>query len=196
MQLRGPSVAGELTFATDFIPSTHQQLPHLRVFLPFLAQDEVVRWSDLAASANGLTGSLSGAELLERAGERASSSFVHPGRIVDAVTARALQACLNGLSLMGARWRGYADAVPGEVWDTDPRYACSAFLPEDLSAGQRLPEYCWDEHGEFAWGGRLYPDSLVVAAAAPYFQRIVQHADLDSVSLNRERDVLPISVAD
>ena len=58
-----------------------------------------------------------------------------------------------------------------------------------------MPEFAWDMENRLAWGGRLYPDSLIVAAELPIFRQLRNDPRLDSASV-RADDVLPGSVGD
>ncbi len=65
----------------------------------------------------------------------------------------------------------------------------------DLEAGRRVPELAWDVETRFAWGARLYPDSLIVAAELPIYRQLHNDPRLDTVSV-RPDDVLPGSAGD
>lgn len=66
----------------------------------------------------------------------------------------------------------------------------------DIQAGVRVPGFAWDDECRLAWGGRLYPDSLIVAAELKIFQRLIGDPRLDTISVVAHRDVLPWSSGD
>ena len=69
-------------------------------------------------------------------------------------------------------------------------------VPADVQAGRRIPEFAWDADKRLAWGGRLYPDSLIVAAESSIFRQLRDDPRLDSVSVRVDRDILPGSTGD
>ncbi|KAA9157994.1 hypothetical protein F6B41_04340 [Microbacterium lushaniae] len=115
----------------------------------------------------------------------------------DETAAEALRDAIGDLPLRCLRWVGY-----GEV-PTDPSvrvfgedYSPADLVPADLEAGRRIPEFAWDAEKRMAWGGRLYPDSLIVAAELSIFRQLRNDPRLDSVSVRVERDILPGSTGD
>ncbi|MCR2814701.1 hypothetical protein [Microbacterium jiangjiandongii] len=96
------------------------------------------------------------------------------------------------------RWTGYGEAARtstsrrvfgGEYFEDDLRAS-------DVVAGRRVPEFAWDAAGRLAWGTRLFPDSLIVAAEPALFRQLHNDPRLDVVSVRVERDVLPPSAGD
>lgn len=75
-------------------------------------------------------------------------------------------------------------------------YAHTALNNEDVREGQRVPEFAWDDERLFAWGTRLYPDSLVIAAEVEKFRQLRNDPRLDTVFIAPERDILPSSSGD
>jgi len=69
-------------------------------------------------------------------------------------------------------------------------------VPADVQAGRRIPEFAWDADKRLAWGGRLYPDSLIVAAELSIFRQLRNDPRLDSVSVRVDQDILPGSTGD
>jgi hypothetical protein len=115
----------------------------------------------------------------------------------DEATTEALRDVIGDQQLRCLRWVGY-----GEV-PTDPSvrvhgedYFGADLAPADVEAGRRLPEFAWDADTRLAWGGRLYPDSLIVAAELSTFRQLRNDPRLDSVSVRADRDLLPGSAGD
>lgn len=75
-------------------------------------------------------------------------------------------------------------------------YFVAALVSGDIEAGRRIPEFVWDADKRFAWGGHLYPDSLIVAPELPIFQQLRNDPRLDSVSARADRDSLSGSTRD
>ncbi|QEW04555.1 hypothetical protein [Microbacterium lushaniae] len=191
--------SGWHTPARDFVPATHRDLPMLRVYLPFIDRDgNTVRWSryvdveEHSASLNWFeaTRDLSQEQPAIR---DLASCMGQP----DETTAEALRDAIGDLPLRCLRWVGY-----GEV-PTDPSvrvfgedYSPADLVPADLEAGRRIPEFAWDAEKRLAWGGRLYPDSLIVAAELSIFRQLRNDPRLDSVSVRVDRDILPGSAGD
>lgn len=90
-------------------------------------------------------------------------------------------------------WMGYAEAPhtssPKRVFGEE--YFKARLSPDDVRAGRRLPAFTWDSEGRLAWGGRLYPDSLIVAAELPIFRQLFNDPRIDTVSVRADRDNLP-----
>lgn len=195
---------GWASLARDMIPRTHQHLSMLRVFLPFIAPSgAIVRWSThvrvetIGAEADWWHATRTEAEGSPTVGE------LQPCRgELDEDTARALQDAIGGLRMTSLRWTGYAGAssvvdqrermlrVHGNDYDRSPLNA------GDLEPGRQVPEFAWDDEGRLAWGGRLYPDSIIVAAELPRFRQLRNDPRVDSVAVIPHRDVLPGSVGD
>lgn len=195
----GLDEVGWHTLARDFVPASHRHLPMLRVYLPFIDVDgKFVRWSqfvDVEEHSASLNWFEATAHLSEE--QPAVRDLVSCMGQPDESTATALRDAIGGLSLRCLRWVGY-----GEV-PTDPSvrvsgelYFESELVPAEVEAGSRIPEFAWDAEGRIAWGGRLYPDSLIVAADLATFRQLRSDPRLDSVSVRVDRDVLPGSTGD
>lgn len=194
--------------ARDFIPASHRGLPMLRVYLPFrdpareLGQD-VVRWSD-HVDLETLSASVDWYEATDPVvGDRpAVRTLVSGMGVLDGATADALSDVIGDVSLRCLRWVGYGEVAPTPAPASAPErvfgedYVEADLSPDDVVAERRIPEFAWDAEGRLAWGGRLYPDSLIVAAELPLFRRLHTDPRLDTVSVRPERDVLPGSAGD
>lgn len=181
----------------DFIPSTHSELPILRLYLPFLdAQEEPVRWSQIATVDHNAR-TMNWAEFSEESilTEEKGRGIVPSRGVLDATTAEALRSGIEGLTLECLRWVGYSNSSGSRVHRNGEEYYLDAFSSEDLRAGRRIPEFVWDAEGKFAWGARLYPDSMVVAAELKIFRTLLSDTRLDAVSV-RSDDVFPWSAGD
>lgn len=75
-------------------------------------------------------------------------------------------------------------------------YFASDFGADDLRPGRRIPEFAWDVDGRLAWGGRLHPDSLIVAAEASIFRQLRNDPRIDNASVRIDRDALRLSTGD
>jgi len=196
----GCSVSNERSLARDFIASSHRDIPMLRFFLPHLTDSGVFRWSEALPRGEELTGSVCWSEVSNRFTDRGGKlplTLQPCGGMVDANTANALRETLDGLTLTGAWWIGYADAIRhGSRWNEDSDYTLRTFDPTKLREGMQLPEFCWDDAGTFAWGGRLYPDSFIVAAEQRLYHQFSNDPRLDTVEVTPNRDVLPVSSGD
>lgn len=187
------------TAAREFIPASHRVLPMLRVYLPFLGlAGEAVRWSQ-HVSIHDHPASLDWFEATApiAANDPHIRDLVSCMGELDQTTATALTDAIGDVTLRCLRWVGY-----GEVESESPvRVFGEEFLeaelaPGDVAAGRRVPEFAWDPDGRLAWGCRLYPDSLIVAAELPIFQRLHEDPRLDTVSVRADRDILPGSAGD
>ncbi|PDQ35082.1 MAG: hypothetical protein B5766_08140 [Candidatus Lumbricidophila eiseniae] len=117
--------------------------------------------------------------------------------MVDANTANALRDILDGLTLTGAWWIGYAGTMRhGSRRGEDSDYTLRTFDPTKLREGMQLPEFCWDDAGTFEWGGGLCPDSFIVAAEQRLYRQFSHDPRLDTVEAIPNRDVLPVSSGD
>lgn len=196
--------SGWARFAREFIPATHRGLPMLRLYLPFLDPaleqgQDVVRWSQYVdveeepASLNWFEATRAIAD--EQAAVRGLVSCM--GELDDS-TADALRDGIGDIALRCLRWVGYGetpdDAATTRVFGEE--YFEADLGPEDVRPGRRVPEFAWDAAGRLAWGGRLYPDSLIVAAELPIFRQLRNDPRIDSVSVRPDRDVLPGSAGD
>src|SRR6218665_153446 len=123
---------------------------------------------------------------------------VQPCRgMIDANTANALRDILGGLTLTGAWWIGYTDAIRhGSRRGENSDYTLRTFDPTKLREGMQLPEFCWDDAGAFVWGGGLYPDSFIIAAEQRLYRQFSHDPRLDTVEVIPNRDVLPVSSGD
>ncbi|MEV5070854.1 hypothetical protein MRBLMI12_002470 [Microbacterium sp. LMI12-1-1.1] len=192
--------SGWRTVARDFVPASHRDLPMLRVYLPFIDRDgTAVRWSRFV-DVEEHSASLNWFEATRRIAEErpAVRDLVSCMGELDGSTAEALRDAIGDLSLRCLRWVGY-----GEVPVTDSpirvfgeEYFEADLVPADVESGRRIPEFAWDADKRLAWGSRLYPDSLIVAAEPSIFRRLRDDPRLDSVSVRVDRDVLPGSSGD
>ncbi|MCR2792611.1 hypothetical protein NQ156_05975 [Microbacterium sp. zg.Y625] len=195
---------GSPSAAREFVPRSHRELPMLRLFLPFTdlhrpQGDDAVRWSRFAELGDH-SASLSWFELADRiAAEHPAVRDLIPCRgELDEETAAALRGVIGDMRLRCLRWTGYGEAARtstsrrvfgGEYFEDDLRAS-------DVVAGRRVPEFAWDAAGRLAWGTRLFPDSLIVAAEPALFRQLHNDPRLDVVSVRVERDVLPPSAGD
>jgi hypothetical protein len=117
---------------------------------------------------------------------------------LDQTTGEALSEAIGDISLRCLRWVGYSDSPATEsvtrVFDED--YFETDLVHGDLAAGRRIPEFAWDADGRLAWGCRLYPDSLIVAAELPIYRQLHSDTRLDTVSVRPTHDHLPASAGD
>lgn len=190
--------SGWHTPARDFVPASHRDLPMLRVYLPFIDRDgDHVRWSRYV-DVKEHPASLNWFEATQHlaASQPTIRDLVSCMGTLDSSTADALREAVGDLSLHCLRWVGY-----GEVPTDSPvrvhgeGYFAADLVPTDVEAGRRVPEFAWDADHRLAWGGRLYPDSLIVAADLPIFRQLLDDPRLDTASV-RADDVLPASVGD
>nr|WP_315267352.1 hypothetical protein [Microbacterium lemovicicum] len=100
------------------------------------------------------------------------------------------------IKLTAAWWGGYTDAPTSRAADRSGDYVVGDFDLTTLRGGDQLPEFCWDEGHSFAWGTRVYPDSLIIAAAPTIYKRLSADRRIDTVGLIPTRDVLPVSGGD
>ncbi|MCK8467801.1 hypothetical protein M0722_11410 [Microbacterium sp. KSW4-16] len=171
----------------------------LRLFLPMRdAQDNSVRWSQLREpdyedrSSGWEEFRTNDVSVEEVSGDLSSAMGV-----LDEQTATALSDHLAGLQLTALEWVGYRGApsgdrtvtVMGELYDT------KSFTSSDIVAGNRIPGFVWDENTTFAWGSRLYPDSIVIGASPTTLRALHSDPNLDVVSIRAE-DVVPFSFGD
>lgn len=193
--------AGRGKFAREFIPSTHQHLPMLRVYLPLQSDDDsgIVRWSryvdveEQAASMDWFEATARIAEEQPAVRELASCM----GEL-DGPTADALREAIKDIPLRCLRWAGYGE-TPHDARTTrvlGEAYFEARLGHDDVRSGRRVPEFAWDAAGRLAWGARLYPDSLIIAAELPIFRQLRNDPRLDTATVRVERDVLPRSAGD
>jgi hypothetical protein len=177
----------------------------LRVYLPFHDRtrpegDDIVRWSqyvlveDRPASLDW--SEAAGQIALTKPSVRELTSCMG---VLDEATAAALREAIGDVQLRCLRWTGYAAETPytdspTRVFDED--YFEADLGPDDVRPGRRVPEFAWDADGHLAWGARLYPDSLIVAAAPPIFRQLRNDPRLDSAPVRTDRDLLPPSAGD
>ena len=181
----------------DFLPSAYHGLPLLRLFLPFAdSNGDPVRWSALGHLDDSAR-QMSWPEWAERQSVTvAVSTQLEPtGGVLDHATAEALRDAVGAMSVEGLRWAGYGALDFPTVRVHAEDYYRSSLDPADLRAGARVPEFAWDTTGALAWGARLYPDSLIVAAAQPLFRQLFSDDRLDTVSV-RIGDNVPWSAGD
>jgi len=118
--------------------------------------------------------------------------------VLDEETANALRDAIGSTELQCLRWMGYAEAPRTNsrrrVFGED--YSEAHLSPDDVKAGRRVPEFAWDAEQRLAWGGRLYPDSLIVAAEPSIFRQLMNDSRVDTVSVRADRDLLPWSAGD
>jgi hypothetical protein len=171
----------------------------LRVYLPFIdSGGSFVRWSQYV-DVEEHSASLSWFEATRHLVEE------HPGidELVscmgqpDESTAQALRDAIGDLQLRCLRWVGYGEvptAPTVRVHGED--YFEAKLVPADIAAERRIPEFAWDADRQLAWGSRLYPDSVVIAAELSIFRQLRNDPRLDSVSVRVDRDELPPSSGD
>lgn len=172
----------------------------LRLYLPFRdAEGAVVRWSrhlDLEyidASAGWFEATDGIAERQPQVRELVSCQ----GEL-DEETAAALRDAIGGLDLTCLRWVGYGETphTPPPLRLYGEEHVEAALTRDDLTTGRRIPEFARDDGGRLAWGGRLYPDSLIVAAEPSIFRALHDDPRIDTVSARMDRDILPPSAGD
>lgn len=171
----------------------------LRVYLPFLGRDgDVVRWSryvDVEAHSASLNWFDATDGIAE--GDAAVRDLTSCMGELDPATTGALREAIGGIPLRGLRWMGYGDVPtdsPTRVFGED--YFEADLTASDIEAGRRIPEFAWDAEGRLAWGSRLYPDSLIIAADSSIFRRLSSDPRIDTVSVRKDRDILPGSAGD
>lgn len=199
----GLSKSGWGKFAREFIPQTHRHLPMLRLYLPFrdhrAGRRSVVRWSryvdveEQPASVDWFEATARTAD--EEPAVRKLTSCMGA---LDASTAAALRDATGDIAMRCLRWMGYGEtphnAPAIRVFDED--YFEADLEPDDVRPDRRVPEFAWDSAGRLAWGSRLYPDSLIVAAELPIFRQLSNDPRIDTATVRLERDVLPRSAGD
>lgn len=195
----GLDASGWHTAARDFIPASHRELPMLRVYLPFKDRDgNFVRWSRYV-DVEGHPASLNWFEATRDLSEEepAVRDLVSCMGQPDETTAEALRDAIGDTPLRCLRWVGYGEVPTApyvRVHGED--YFEADLVPTDVEAGRRIPEFVWDADERLAWGGRLYPDSLIVAAELRIFQQLRSDPRLDSASVSPDQDILPGSTGD
>lgn len=171
----------------------------LRLYLPFIDRGgNVVRWSEYV-NVEEHSASLDWFEATRHLlDDNPSISDLDSCKgELDAPTAQALRDAIGDLPLRCLRWVGYGEVPTSptvRVFGED--YFEADLLAVDVKAELRIPEFAWDPDGRLAWGGRLYPDSLIVAAELSTFRQLRNHPRLDSVSVRADRDELPASAGD
>jgi hypothetical protein len=144
--------------------------------------------------------SLSWWELVDQVGDDYPEvrNLVSCGGDLDAVTADALHDSIGDTELNSLRWLGYAGrrATKNPVTAYGNEYSMARIQSAALRAGERVPEFVWDDAGTFAWGARLYPDSLIVACESDRFTQLHTDPRLDTVTVRVDTEVLPSSSGD
>lgn len=197
----GLAESGWARLAREVIPETHRELPMLRVYLPFLDEGpEIVRWSQ-HVPVEDYPASLDWFDVAEQVAPTnpAVRDLVSCMGELDETTADALCEAIGDVELRCLRWVGYAGETPHTDSPTrvlDEDYFEADLRSEDVFPGRRVPEFAWDAGGRLAWGGRLYPDSLIIAAETPIFRQLRNDSRLDSAFVRTDRDVLPRSAGD
>lgn len=177
----------------------------LRFYLPFHDParpegNDIVRWSQYVSVENQPASldwsEVAGQIALTNPSVRDLDSCMGE---LDEATAAAFRDAIGNVQLRCLRWTGYAAETPHtdsptRVFDED--YFEADLGPDDVHPGRRVPEFAWDADGRLAWGGRLYPDSLIVAAEPPIFQQLRNDPRLDTASVRPDRDLLPPSAGD
>ncbi|WP_343317386.1 hypothetical protein AAFM46_08375 [Arthrobacter sp. TMP15] len=203
-EITGQARSGWATQARDFIPATHRGLPMLRLYLPFRDPaleygKDIVRWSQHVAVEDH-SASLDWFEATTGIVEEHPSvrDLVSCMGELDEQTANALRDVIGVVWLQCLRWMGYAEAPhtssPRRVFGEE--YFEANLCPDDVRAGRRVPEFAWDAERRLAWGARLYPDSLIVAAELPIFRQLINDPRIDTASVRADRDELPPSAGD
>jgi hypothetical protein len=196
--------SGQARLAREVIPKTHRELPMLRIYLPFRSPalgegHDVVRWSQYV-SVEEQPAALDWFEVAEQLANTDPSvrDLVSCMGELDETTAAALRDAIGDVELRCLRWTGYSETAhadrPTRVFGED--YFEAILGPDDVRPGHRVPDFAWDADGRLAWGGRLYPDSLIVAAEVPILRQLRNDPRLDSAPVRADRDVLPPSAGD
>lgn len=202
----------DITLARDLVPDRYASLPMLRLFLPLIdANYQARRWSSYLEEGIELAGSTDWFDLWNRHTE--SGGVVEPAPIpargrLDPLTARAFN---DALMLQASPdtvlhclcWEGYA-AVPTDSGRPTVHQFGHDFVSCDLTVRQlmqqatsdRIPEFAHDDLGHVAWGTNLYPDSLIIAGAPPIYRALIADPRLDTVTIRKESDLLPVSSGD
>ena len=187
-----------------FLPATHRGLPMLRLYLPFRdptldVGKDIVRWSRYVAVEDH-SASLDWFEATAGIAEEQPSirGLVSCMGELDEETTNALSDAIGAVDLQCLRWMGYAEAPhtssPRQVFGEE--YFEARLAPDDVGTGRRIPEFAWAAERRLAWGGRLYPDSLIVAAELPIFRQLMNDPRIDTASVTGDRDNLPPSAGD
>ncbi len=202
----------DITLARTLVPDRYASLPMLRLFLPLIdTNDRARRWSSYLEDGIELAGSTEWFELWNR--HRESHGAVEPAPVpargrLDPLTARALKDALMlraspDTVLHCLCWEGYA-AVPADPGGPTVHHFGHDFVRYDLTIRQmlheatadRIPEFAHDDLGHFAWGTNLYPDSVIIAGAEPIYRALINDPRLDTVTIRKESDLLPVSSGD
>jgi hypothetical protein len=172
----------------------------LRVYLPFVDRDgNFVRWSqyvDVEEHSASLNWFEATQHLLdEQPGIRDLVSCMGQP---DESTAQALRDAIGDVQLRCLKWVGYGEVptTPTVRVFGEDYFEADLVSADDVAAERRIPEFAWDSDQRLAWGGRLYPDSLIVAADLSIFRQIRNDPRLDSVAVRVDRDILPGSTGD
>lgn len=180
--------------ARDYVPISHRGLPIARVLFPYEdASGEAIRWSRVA-DLDELPASASWADVVTQTPWLGAHPALQPkyGQVETALR-RCLIDILPSLSMTTLSWTGYGNPfrgvptleVGGDV------YAVFRVPTEDALRQSPLPTFAWDDAQQLAWGMRLYPDSMVVAATPPVMRAMAADDRLDVRILDARSDPLP-----
>ena len=198
--------------AIDLIPGLYAELPTLRLFLPFFDDDgQPQRWSNFLVEGVTLTGSIEWSEIWNRHSAIEGESVTGPtparGRL-DHLTARALTDALTLLTpsdtvLHCLQWEGYAAKSLESARQTVHQFG-HEFIRSDSTiscmmenaTSDRIPEFGYDDSGDLAWGTNIYPDSLIIASEESIYRSLINDPRLDTVTIRKDSDRLPVSSGD
>lgn len=198
--------------AIELIPGKYAQLPTLRLFLPFFDKDDQPqRWSTFLVDGVTLTGSIAWSEIWNRysAREGDGGTELTPARgRLDHITARALTDALTILTPSDAvlhylQWEGYASRSLESTRHPVHQFG-HEFIRSDSTISRvienathdRIPEFGHDDAGDLAWGTNIYPDSLIIASAESIYHSLINDPRLDTVTIRKDSDRLPVSSGD
>ena len=199
-------------FARDLVPSDYGALPMLRLFLPLIGADNQAQpWSSYLTNDLLLSGSIEWREVWDAfvsSGTSQASKPIPARGQLDSATSMALYEAISlkvppESALHCLRWVGYSDTKI----QTDSKLLNQ--FGHDFSASDeplaqiiqravanRIPEFLHDDEGFLAWGTNLYADSLIIASCEPIHTALMNDPRLDTVQINKETDVLPVSSGD
>jgi len=180
--------------ARDYIPISHRGLPIARVFFPYEnASGDAIRWSRLA-DLEELPASVSWADVATQATGHGADPALQPKYgDVECALRRCLIDILPSLSMTTLSWTGYGNPFRGastlEVGGGV--YAESRVPIENALTQTPFPTFAWDDAQQLAWGMRLYPDSMIIAATPGVIRAVAVDDRLDVRMLDARSDSLP-----
>lgn len=180
--------------AESLIPSTHQHLGIVRLFLPYAYQGQgnsdpkSVRWSELQLARSGFSTLYADDNFmtyLVPALPGFEGKFTHKdddSAVLDTDTLAALNDATKTFGrLHGFQWADL-DATPAveervELFGTD--YDRFEFNGGAIPPPFRLPQFVVDENRQFAWGAHLFPDSIWIAAPSLICDQLLSDPRVD-----------------